>query len=72
MIAGNETTRQALSRAMQLLAEHPEESQELGDDPTLIPLALEEILRFASPVLYFRRTATVDTDLWGAIRMGTR
>ncbi len=40
-------------------------SRELGDDPSLIPVALEEILRFASPVLYFRRTATADTELSG-------
>jgi cytochrome P450 len=73
VIAGNETTRQGLSRAMQLLAEHPEETRQLGDDPTLIPVALEEILRFASPVLYFRRTATVDTELSGvSIRAGDK
>jgi cytochrome P450 len=73
VIAGNETTRQALSRAMQLLADHPAETRELGDDPSLIPVALEEILRFASPVLYFRRTATVHTELSGVpIRAGDK
>lgn len=73
VIAGNETTRQALSRAMQLLAEHPDETRRLGDDPSLIPVALEEILRFASPVLYFRRTATADTELSGVrIRAGDK
>jgi cytochrome P450 len=73
VIAGNETTRQALSRAVQLLADHPDELRELGDDPSLIPVALEEILRFATPVLYFRRTATTDTELSGVqIRAGDK
>ena len=73
VIAGNETTRQGLSRAMQILADHPGELSELGDDPSLIPVALEEILRHATPVLYFRRTATVDTELSGvAIRAGDK
>lgn len=69
VIAGNETTRQALSRALEFLAEHPGELRELGDDPSLLPVALEEILRFSTPVLYFRRTATVDTELRG-VRIG--
>jgi cytochrome P450 len=73
VIAGNETTRQALSRTLQILAEHPAELRELGDDPGLIPTALEEILRFATPVLYFRRTATVETELSGVrIRAGDK
>jgi cytochrome P450 len=73
VIAGNETTRQALSRAVQLLADHPDELRELGDDPVLIPVALEEILRFATPVLYFRRTATTDIELSGVpIRAGDK
>jgi cytochrome P450 len=73
VIAGNETTRQALSRTIQLLAEHPDELRELGDDPSLLPTALEEILRFASPVFYFRRTATCDTELAGVpIRGGDK
>jgi cytochrome P450 len=65
VIAGNETTRQGLSRGLLALADEPEAMAELAADPSLIPVALEEILRFASPVLYFRRTATVDTEVRG-------
>jgi cytochrome P450 len=73
VIAGNETTRQGLSRGMLALASEPEAMAELAADPSLIPVALEEILRFASPVLYFRRTATVDTELRGVkIRAGDK
>jgi len=73
VIAGNENTRQALSRGMLALAGEPEAMAELAADPSLIPVALEEILRFASPVLYFRRTATVDTELRGVkIRAGDK
>ena len=63
LVAGNETTRNALSGGMQLLIEHPEERQKLIDDPSLIPSAVEEIVRFVSPVHSFSRTATRDTVL---------
>jgi cytochrome P450 len=73
VIAGNATTRQALSRGLLALADEPEAMGQLGADPALIPIALEEILRFATPVLYFRRTATVDTELRGVkIRAGDK
>ena len=65
MIAGNETTRHTISHGMQALIEHPDQLQALKDDPSLIPVAVEEILRWASPVLHFRRTATRDTELRG-------
>lgn len=65
MVAGNETTRNGLSGAMQLLIEHPEARQRLIDDPSLIPAAIEEMLRLISPVLSFKRTATRDTELRG-------
>ena len=65
MVAGNETTRNALSGGMQLLIEHPEERRKLLEDPSLIPSACEEILRLVSPVLSFSRTATRDTELRG-------
>ena len=71
MVAGNETTRNALSGGMALLIEHPEARQRLIDDPSLIPAAVEEMLRLVSPVLSFRRTATQDTELGGhAIKEG--
>ena len=65
MIAGNETTRHTISHGMLALMEHPEQLQLLRDEPELIPSATEEILRWASPVLHFRRTATDDVELRG-------
>ena len=65
MIAGNETTRHTISHGMQALIEHPDQMRLLQDDLSLIPNAVEEILRWASPVLHFRRTATRDTELRG-------
>lgn len=63
MVAGNETTRNGLSGGMQLLIENPEARQRLIDDPSLIPNAVEEMLRLVSPVVSFQRTATQDTQL---------
>jgi cytochrome P450 family 142 subfamily A polypeptide 1 len=63
MVAGNETTRNALSGSMALLIEHPAARQTLIDDPTRIPDAVEEMLRFVSPVQSFARTVTRDTKI---------
>lgn len=63
MIAGNETTRNALSGGMQALCEHPDQFDLLRRDPSLLPQAIEEILRWVSPVMQFRRTATRDTTI---------
>ena len=65
MVAGNETTRNGLSGGMQLLIENPESRQRLVDNPSLIPDAVEEMLRLVSPVLTFKRTTTQDTELHG-------
>jgi cytochrome P450 family 142 subfamily A polypeptide 1 len=65
MVAGNETTRNALSGAVRLLIEHPDARQQLIDDPSLIPDAIEELLRHVTPILSFSRTATEDTELRG-------
>ena len=65
MIAGNETTRHTISHGMLALMQHPEQLQLLRDHPELIPNATEEILRWATPVLHFRRTATRDVELRG-------
>ena len=65
LIAGNETTRNALSGGMSQLIENPDERQKLIDNPGLIPTAVEEIVRHVSPVLNFARTATQDTELRG-------
>jgi cholest-4-en-3-one 26-monooxygenase len=74
-VAGNETTRNATSHGMQALIEHPEQLEALRADPTKerMERAVEEILRWASPVLYFRRTATRDTEVNGTtIRKGDK
>lgn len=65
LIAGNETTRNALTGGMSQLIENPGEKQKLIDNPKLIPMAVEEIVRHVSPVLNFARTATQDTELRG-------
>ena len=65
MIAGNETTRHTISSGMLALAEHPDQLRLLQDEPDRIPRAVEEILRWATPVMHFRRTATRDVELRG-------
>lgn len=73
VIAGNETTRQTIAAAMLALMEHPDQWRLLGDDPRLVPAAVEEFIRWASPVFQFRRTATRDTELRGVkIRRGDK
>ena len=61
--AGNDTTKTMLSSGLWALLEHPDQLQELRDDPGLVPGAVEEILRWTNPLHYFRRTATEDTVL---------
>jgi cytochrome P450 len=71
--AGNETTRHAISGGMLVLIEHPDQRALLQADPSLIPGAVEEILRWTSPVLHMTRTATRDTGIRGQpIRAGER
>jgi cholest-4-en-3-one 26-monooxygenase len=64
-VAGNETTRNAMSHGMHALIEHPDQFAMLADNPALVPSATEEILRWASPVMFFRRNVTKDTELRG-------
>jgi cholest-4-en-3-one 26-monooxygenase len=64
-VAGNETTRNAIAHGMNALLDHPDQYDELAADPGLVPTAVEEILRWASPVLYFKRNVTADTELRG-------
>src|SRR4051794_28069858 len=65
-VAGNETTRNAIAHGMNALLDHPDQYEEMAADPErLVPSAVEEILRWASPVLYFKRTVTADTELRG-------
>jgi cholest-4-en-3-one 26-monooxygenase len=58
-VAGNETTRNAISHGMHAFMEHPDQYAKLVEDPSLIDSAIEEILRWATPVMNFRRTTTV-------------
>lgn len=63
--AGGDTTRNLVSGGMQALFEHPERRAWLQADPARLPVAVEELLRWVSPVIYMRRTATADTELAG-------
>lgn len=71
--AGNETTRHTISHGMLALMEHPEQMQRLREDLSLSQTAAEEMLRWATPVHHFRRTATRDVELRGqTIRKGDK
>jgi cholest-4-en-3-one 26-monooxygenase len=73
LVAGNETTRNLISGGMLALIEHPEQRARLMADRALLPSAIEEMLRWVSPVNVFRRTATRDTEVGGqAIREGDK
>jgi cytochrome P450 len=61
--AANDTTKSMLSGGLLAFIEHPDQQAELRADPALIPGAVEEVLRYANPLHYFRRTATADTVL---------
>ena len=65
LVAGNETTRNLISGGLVALAEHPDQLRRLVEDPALIPHAVEELLRWTSPVVSFLRTATRDTEISG-------
>ena len=65
VIAGNETTRNLISGGILLLFEFPEERQRLLGDPSLMPTAVEEMLRMVTSVMHFERTATRDTEIRG-------
>ena len=63
--AGNDTTKTMLTAGLLSLLEHPDQLAELRDDPSLLPDAVEEMLRYDNPLHYFRRTATADAALAG-------
>jgi cholest-4-en-3-one 26-monooxygenase len=64
-VAGNETTRNGISLGMHALTNHRDQWELLGERPELVAGAVEESLRFASPVAYMRRTAVEDTEIAG-------
>jgi cytochrome P450 len=71
--AGGDTTRNLVAGGMLTLLRHPDQLALLRRDPSLLPTAIEEMLRFQSPVQHFRRTTTCDTTLGGrAIAAGQK
>ncbi len=71
VVAGNETTRNATSGGLLAFIENPVQFRRLKSDPTLIKSAVEEIVRWTSPVIQFARTAASDTVVRGQkIRAG--
>ncbi len=72
-VAGNETTRNLISGAMHAFFEHPDQWQRLIADRSLLPGAVEEMLRFVSPVMEFRRQAVSDCQIGSAeVRAGDK
>jgi cytochrome P450 len=73
ILAGNETTRNGITGGLLALCEHPEEKARLLKDMSLLPSAVEEILRWVSPVTHMSRVATQDCDINGhPIKQGER
>jgi cytochrome P450 len=71
--AGGDTTRNLVAGGMRVLMENPEQLAKLEADPSLLPTAVEEMLRYVSPVISFMRTATKDTELRGVrVKKGER
>jgi len=73
MNAGSETTRNLITGGMLTLFQQPDERERLASDAALLPTAIEEMLRWVTPVMHFRRTARADTELGGQeIREGDK
>jgi linalool 8-monooxygenase len=73
MFAGNDTTRNTSSGGVLALIEHPDQFEKLRADQSLIPDAVEEILRWVTPVMWFRRTPTRDVEIRGVpIKEGSK
>jgi cytochrome P450 len=69
--AGHDTTASSIAGGLHALAEHPDELERLRNDPALLPTAVDEMIRWVTPVKHFMRTATVDYELSGTtIRAG--
>jgi cholest-4-en-3-one 26-monooxygenase len=64
-VAGSETTRNAITAGVVVLADHPDQLEALRNDPNVRYTAVDEILRWSSPVSYFARRATRDTEIHG-------
>jgi len=74
VVAGNESTRNAISHGVKALHDHPERKAIWQRDfEAVAPTAVDEIVRWATPVIHFRRTATCDTEIGGqAVREGDK
>jgi cytochrome P450 len=71
MVAGHDTTRNAISSGLMAFLEHPDQLEKLKNDPSLVDTAADEIVRWTTPVNHFSRTATRDYELRGqTIRKG--
>lgn len=67
LIGGDETTRHVISGGMAQLLRHPDQMRRLGEDPTKLPKAVEEMLRWVSPIKNMARMATRDVELHGQL-----
>ena len=73
IVGGNDTTRNSMSALVEAFDKYPEQFDRLRADPSLIPNAAQEIIRWQSPVTHMRRTALEDTELGGqTIRKGEK
>jgi len=73
VVAGNETTRHLIAGSLVALAGHPAQRDRLVSGAVPVPVAVEELLRWVTPIMQFRRTATRDTELAGErIRAGEK
>ena len=71
VVAGNETTRNATTGGMLAFVQHQRELRKLQANPALLPSAIEEVVRYTSPIIHFARTAVADYELRGKqIRKG--
>jgi cholest-4-en-3-one 26-monooxygenase len=65
MVAGNETTRNATSGGLLAFIENPDQLRKLQADPSLLKPAVEEVVRWSSPIIHFTRTLSADTEFKG-------
>ena len=73
IVGGNDTTRNSMTGGLMAALDHPAEIAKVKADPGLLPQLVSEIVRYQTPVIHMRRTATCDTELAGkAIRRGDK